>query len=72
MHESASSSFVENEADSDNFSDEDQLNTSQVQESKSELPKGGGKSHGSLKAISDDDKYAIIQDWLFQGRSHFN
>lgn len=68
--DSVSSSFVENEQDSDHDSDEESLNQSQKQESKSELPRIGGKHHHSLKAISDDDKYAIIQDWLFQGMSH--
>lgn len=66
---SASSSFVENEADSDNSSHDDSMSQSQKQESKTDLPRVGGRGHHSLRAISDDDKYAIIQDWLFQGRN---
>lgn len=65
---SQTSSFVENEEDSDLFSESNSDGSMNKHEKKLELNGLNGKGLMEVeRAISVDDKCAIIQDWLFQG-----
>ena len=62
------SSFVENEEDSDLFSEKQESEASRTKlEAMLHGKQAGGSGAHYDTAVSADDKAAIIQDWLFQG-----
>lgn len=71
MGTSQDSSFVENEQDSDMFSREASepfANTRNETKLENELKQTKRNDNYYENVISPEDKTAIIQDWLFQGR----